>query len=59
MRIVFLAKNLVLAGIGSLTLMDEKICDLNDFGTQFFIKKEHVDNKINRYSYIYKSKQNS
>jgi molybdopterin/thiamine biosynthesis adenylyltransferase len=39
----------VLAGIGSLTLIDEKICSLNDYGTQFFIKKDHVDKKTNRY----------
>ena len=45
---VFVAKNLVLAGVGSLTLMDEKVCDANDLGTQFFITDEHVRARLTR-----------
>lgn len=36
------AKNLVLAGIGSLTVLDPDIVVEDDLGGQFFIGEEHV-----------------
>ncbi|TGZ83067.1 hypothetical protein EX30DRAFT_354297 [Ascodesmis nigricans] len=36
------AKNLVLAGIGSLTVMDPEVVEADDFGAQFFISEEHI-----------------
>ncbi|KAL7270490.1 E1 ubiquitin-activating protein aos1 [Rhizina undulata] len=36
------AKNLVLAGIGSLTVLDSEIISEDDLGAQFFIGEEHV-----------------
>ena len=43
-----LAKNLILAGIGSLSLIDETICSINDMGTQFYINEHQVTNKLTR-----------
>ncbi|KAF8244755.1 hypothetical protein K440DRAFT_608986 [Wilcoxina mikolae CBS 423.85] len=40
------AKNLVLAGIGSLTILDPDVVEEDDLGAQFFISEEHVG--INR-----------
>lgn len=37
-----IAKNLVLAGIGSLTLLDHETVTANDLGAQFFISDENV-----------------
>ncbi|KAL2002603.1 hypothetical protein VTN02DRAFT_6413 [Thermoascus thermophilus] len=36
------AKNLVLAGIGSLTILDHEVVTEEDLGAQFFITEEHV-----------------
>lgn len=36
------AKNLVLAGIGSLTVLDPDIVTEDDLGGQFFIGEEHI-----------------
>jgi ubiquitin-like 1-activating enzyme E1 A len=36
------AKNLVLAGIGSLTIVDDEAVTEDDPGAQFFISEEHV-----------------
>ncbi|KAF8539231.1 hypothetical protein BDD12DRAFT_107192 [Trichophaea hybrida] len=41
-----IAKNLVLAGIGSLTVLDPDFVEEDDLGAQFFISEEHVG--INR-----------
>ncbi|KAL2219802.1 hypothetical protein M432DRAFT_543983 [Thermoascus aurantiacus ATCC 26904] len=36
------AKNLVLAGIGSLTILDHEVVTEEDLGAQFFLTEEHV-----------------
>ncbi|RJE26018.1 SUMO activating enzyme [Aspergillus sclerotialis] len=36
------AKNLVLAGIGSLTLIDHEVVTENDLGSQFLVAEEHL-----------------
>lgn len=43
-----IAKNIVLAGIKSLTLMDFKNSGFMDLGNQFFINDNHVQNSTNR-----------
>ena len=37
-----IAKNLVLAGIGSMTIQDEQFVTEDDLGAQFFIEEQHV-----------------
>jgi len=37
-----IAKNLVLAGIGSLTIVDEGIVTEDDLGAQFFLTEQHI-----------------
>ncbi|KAL8805904.1 MAG: hypothetical protein Q9182_001685 [Xanthomendoza sp. 2 TL-2023] len=37
-----LAKNLVLAGIGSLTILDDQLVTEDDLGSQFFVSELHV-----------------
>ncbi|KAJ9355270.1 hypothetical protein C8Q69DRAFT_99145 [Paecilomyces variotii] len=36
------AKNLVLAGIGSLTIIDHEVVTEEDLGAQFFVSQEHI-----------------
>lgn len=43
-----IAKNIVLAGIKSLTIQDPSICRRHDLGTQFFLQEEDVDKNKNR-----------
>ncbi|XP_047140084.1 ubiquitin-like modifier-activating enzyme 6 isoform X2 [Hydra vulgaris] len=47
---VEVAKNVILAGVNSLTLLDEKICQEIDLGTQFFLTQQDVNNKLSRAS---------
>ncbi|KAL8679240.1 MAG: hypothetical protein Q9186_004482 [Xanthomendoza sp. 1 TL-2023] len=37
-----IAKNLVLAGIGSLTILDDQLVTEDDLGSQFFVSEHHV-----------------
>lgn len=37
-----IAKNLVLAGIGSLTIIDSEVVQDDDLGSQFFISEEQI-----------------
>ncbi len=37
-----IAKNLVLAGIGSLTILDDQLVTEDDLGSQFFISDLHI-----------------
>ena len=37
-----IAKNLVLTGIGSLTIVDDDPVTENDLGAQFFVSEEHI-----------------
>lgn len=37
-----IAKNLVLAGVGSLTILDDQIVEEDDLGAQFFISEQHL-----------------
>jgi ubiquitin-like 1-activating enzyme E1 A len=41
-----IAKNLVLAGIGSLTVVDHETVTEEDLGAQFFISEEHVGQNV-------------
>lgn len=40
------AKNLVLAGIGCLTVMDSEVVTEEDLGSQFFVSEEHVGKNV-------------
>lgn len=40
------AKNLVLAGIGSITVIDHETVREEDLGSQFFIEEEHVGQNV-------------
>lgn len=40
------AKNLVLAGIGSLTVLDPEVVHEDDLGAQFFISEEHIGQNV-------------
>ena len=41
-----IAKNLVLAGIGSMTIQDDQLVDEDDLGSQFFISEQHVGQNV-------------
>jgi ubiquitin-like 1-activating enzyme E1 A len=41
-----IAKNLVLAGIGSLTILDHEVVTETDLGAQFFVSQEHVGQNV-------------
>lgn len=40
------AKNLVLAGIGSLTIIDHELVTEEDLGAQFFVSQEHIGQNV-------------
>ena len=40
------AKNLVLAGIGSLTIIDHEMVTEDDLTAQFFVSEEHVGQNV-------------
>lgn len=40
------AKNLVLAGIGSLTILDHQTVTEEDLGAQFFVHEEHLGQNV-------------
>ena len=40
------AKNLVLAGIGSLTIVDHETVTEEDLGAQFFVSEAHVGQNV-------------
>ena len=41
-----IAKNLVLAGIGSLTVLDSSIVVEDDLGAQFFVSEEDIGKNV-------------
>ena len=41
-----IAKNLVLAGIGSLTLIDDTLVTEDDLGAQFFVTEDDIGNTV-------------
>ena len=41
-----IAKNLVLAGIGSMTIQDDQVVDEDDLGSQFFVSEQHVGQNV-------------
>ncbi|CAI9728990.1 ubiquitin-like modifier-activating enzyme 6 [Octopus vulgaris] len=43
-----IAKNIVLAGIKSLTIHDDKVATVTDLGTQFFLHENDVNSGLNR-----------
>jgi len=45
---VEIAKNIVLAGVNSLTIIDHKPCQIKDIGCQFYISEEHVAKNLTR-----------
>lgn len=45
-----IAKNLMLAGIGSLTIIDDQIVVDEDLGSQFFITEHHVGLNVRYFS---------
>ncbi|CAE1293129.1 UBE1L2 [Acanthosepion pharaonis] len=45
---VEIAKNIVLSGIKCLTIQDGSIAQIQDLGTQFFLREEDVETKRNR-----------
>lgn len=47
------AKNLVLAGIGSLTVLDDGVVSEDDLGAQFFVSEEHVGQNVSFLSKSY------
>lgn len=44
-----IAKNLVLAGIGSITLADHQTVTEDDLGAQFFISEDDVGKNVSAY----------
>lgn len=40
------AKNLVLAGIGSLTILDHESVTEEDLGAEFFVYEEHIGQNV-------------
>ena len=40
------AKNLVLAGIGSLTVLDPELVTEDDLSSQFFVQEEHLGQNV-------------
>jgi len=44
-----IAKNLVLAGIGSLTVLDPDVVAEDDPASQFFIQEEHIGMNVRLY----------
>lgn len=44
------AKNLVLAGIGSLTVLDHESVTEEDLGAQFFVYEEHLGQNVCLYT---------
>lgn len=49
------AKNLVLAGIGSLTVVDDHVITEDDLGAQFFITEQHIGLNVRSPSTLLKS----
>ena len=41
-----IAKNLVLAGIGSMTIQDDQLLQEDDLGSQFFVSEQHVGQNV-------------
>lgn len=41
-----IAKNLVLAGIGSMTIQDDQMVVEDDLGSQFFVSEQHVGQNV-------------
>lgn len=48
---VEIAKNIVLAGVHSFTLIDNEVCQPRDLGSQFYVNKEHIANKTTRFAF--------
>ncbi|KAJ5610140.1 SUMO activating enzyme [Penicillium lagena] len=53
------AKNLVLAGIGSLTIIDHEIVKEDDLAAQFFVSEEHVGQNVGPSFYSYEDQPNT
>ena len=41
-----IAKNLVLAGIGSMTIQDDQLVQEDDLGSQFFVSEQHIGHNV-------------
>ena len=45
-------KNIALAGIGSITLLDDGIVEEQDLGAQFFLNENHIGKNVCIYMYV-------
>lgn len=52
------AKNLVLAGIGSLTVLDHESVTEEDLGAQFFVYEEHLGQNVCLHAHIWGERAN-
>lgn len=41
-----IAKNLVLAGVGSMTIQDDHVVQEDDLGSQFFVSEQHIGQNV-------------
>lgn len=53
-----IAKNLVLAGIGSLTILDHEVVTETDLCAQFFVSEEHVGQNVRSRSSVFEYSEN-
>ncbi len=48
-----IAKNIVLAGVHSLTIIDSTVCRVKDLGSQFYINQKNIDAKLSRFNFLF------
>lgn len=48
LKVILAAKNVVLAGVKSLTVQDHRLCKMANLSTQFFIREDDVEAKKTR-----------
>ena len=51
-----IAKNLVLAGVGSLTVLDSSVVTDDDLGAQFFISEHDIGHNVNTFAFSNREK---
>ena len=51
------AKNLVLAGIGSLTVLDHESVTEEDLGAQFFVYEEHIGQNVCQHTHTVRERE--
>lgn len=50
-----IAKNLILNGINSITIMDDGIVTDDDFGAQYFLREEDLGKNVSAFYVLYYS----